>query len=92
MRDHSIPVLWHVPQVYFTHAFSSVSSISLVRSDVYDFSHILGVPTQDLLRVPALKDDVQDEIRAQLPYLHLLHWCVRPSVCLSALLSTPVLL
>ncbi|KTF83828.1 hypothetical protein cypCar_00035215, partial [Cyprinus carpio] len=35
--------------------------------------HILGVPTQDLLRVPALKDDVQDEIRAQLPYLHLLH-------------------
>ncbi|KAK2866832.1 hypothetical protein Q8A67_024949 [Cirrhinus molitorella] len=35
--------------------------------------HILGVPTQDLLRVPALKDDLQDEIRAQLPDLHLLH-------------------
>ncbi|XP_058622933.1 zinc finger C3H1 domain-containing protein isoform X2 [Onychostoma macrolepis] len=35
--------------------------------------HILGVPTQDLLRVTALRDDLQDEIRAQLPYLHLLH-------------------
>ncbi|XP_043090423.1 zinc finger C3H1 domain-containing protein isoform X4 [Puntigrus tetrazona] len=35
--------------------------------------HILGVPTQDLLRVPALKDHLQEEIRVQLPYLHLLH-------------------
>ncbi|KAL0150537.1 hypothetical protein M9458_054130, partial [Cirrhinus mrigala] len=50
-----------------------VLSISAERCDVYDFSHVLGVPTRDLLRVPALKGDLQDEIRAQLPYLHLLH-------------------
>uniref|UniRef100_A0A8C2JR20 Zinc finger C3H1-type containing n=1 Tax=Cyprinus carpio TaxID=7962 RepID=A0A8C2JR20_CYPCA len=55
----------------FMHSFCESVQDQLKSLDV--LRHILGVPTQDLLRVPALKDDVQDEIRAQLPYLHLLH-------------------
>ncbi|XP_051547980.1 zinc finger C3H1 domain-containing protein-like isoform X2 [Myxocyprinus asiaticus] len=35
--------------------------------------HILGIVTRDLLRAPTLKDQLQDEIRDQLPYLHLIH-------------------
>ncbi|XP_056307430.1 zinc finger C3H1 domain-containing protein [Danio aesculapii] len=33
--------------------------------------HILGVPTD--LRAPVLKEDLQEELKDQLPYLHLLH-------------------
>ncbi|XP_065154044.2 zinc finger C3H1 domain-containing protein-like [Paramisgurnus dabryanus] len=35
--------------------------------------HILGFPAEDLLRVPTLKEDIQDKIRDQLPHLHLIH-------------------
>ncbi|XP_026095225.1 zinc finger C3H1 domain-containing protein [Carassius auratus] len=55
----------------FMHSFCESVQDQLKSLDV--LRHILGVPTQDLLRVPALRDDVQDEIRAQRPYLHLLH-------------------
>ncbi|XP_073687526.1 zinc finger C3H1 domain-containing protein isoform X2 [Garra rufa] len=55
----------------FMHSFCQSAQDQLKPLDV--LCHILGVPTEDLLRVPALKDDLQDEIKAQLPDLHLLH-------------------
>ncbi|XP_051975126.1 zinc finger C3H1 domain-containing protein isoform X1 [Xyrauchen texanus] len=35
--------------------------------------HILGILTRELMRAPTLKDHLQDEMRDQLPYLHLIH-------------------
>lgn len=72
---------------------SYLCAVFVSRSDVSDFSHVLGVQTQDLLKAPTLKDHLQHEMVDQLPYLHFFHWCVRLlhlSVC-SALHTYPVL-
>lgn len=37
--------------------------------------HILGFPTEELLRGPVLKE-LQEQLSQQMPYLHLIHWCV----------------
>ncbi|XP_067090888.1 zinc finger C3H1 domain-containing protein-like isoform X1 [Osmerus mordax] len=42
-------------------------------ADVLRF--ILGVPTEDVLRSPVIKKQLQEQITHQMPYLHLVHCC-----------------
>ena len=61
-----------------------------VSSGESDYSsllrHILGFPTEELLRGPIIRE-LQEQLSQQLPYLHLIHWCVCVSLSLSLSLS-----
>ncbi|XP_040894448.1 zinc finger C3H1 domain-containing protein-like isoform X2 [Toxotes jaculatrix] len=43
------------------------------RTPVDVLRHILGFPTEELLRGPVLKKELQEQLRQQTPYLHLIH-------------------
>ncbi|KAK0137109.1 Zinc finger C3H1 domain-containing protein [Merluccius polli] len=35
--------------------------------------HILGIPTSEILKGPIIKKDLEEKLRPQMPYLHLIH-------------------
>lgn len=38
--------------------------------------HVLGLPTEELLRGPVIKKELEEQLSRQTPYLHLVHWWV----------------
>lgn len=58
--------------------------VSHAQDSVVVFRHILGFPTEELLRGPIMKE-LQEQLSQQMPYLHLIHWSVSVLLCHSAL-------
>lgn len=42
----------------------------------FSVSHILGFPTEELLRGHIIRKELQEQLSRQMSSLHLLHWCV----------------
>lgn len=66
-----------VTKIMLKHAQGSV---------VVFFRHVLGFPTEELLRGPIIME-LQEQLSQQMPYLHLIHWCVRVCVFVRVLFS-----
>lgn len=75
-QNRPVDVLRYVPSVCHCdgvcHGDTEESDVVVV------LRHILGFPTEELLRRPIIRE-LQEQLSQQMPYLHLIHWSV--SVC-----------
>uniref|UniRef100_A0A667ZSM9 Zinc finger C3H1-type containing n=1 Tax=Myripristis murdjan TaxID=586833 RepID=A0A667ZSM9_9TELE len=60
---------------YHSCKFLMAQVIKKTRFTYFGGRHILGIPTEEILRGPVIKKEVQEQLGQQMPYLHLVHCC-----------------